>query len=835
MLFGRCDEDLGVAFQPFVEALEEFLRSNPDLAVLGRYAGEMARLVPVIHRQFPEADAPLHSDPETERYRLFDAVAAWLASLTARGPVLFILDDLHWAEKPTLLLLRHVMRSPEPMRLLVVGTYRDTDLGRSHPLAEVLADLRRDRGVERLALAGLDTAGITELMANAAGDRLDLRVGELAHLLLSETEGNPFFVQEILLSLVESGGLVQRNGVWTTDREIAQLGIPEGVREVVGRRLGRLSEAANTVLSIASVVGQAVDVDVLVAVSALAEDAVIDALDEATAAALLRESASGTYEFTHALVRSTLYDELSATRRTRRHRQVGEFLEAHGGDAASLAYHFRRSGLSDARALDYASAAAERALEQRAFDQAAAFFSQALESAEDLDEPPARRGALMIRLGTAQRMAAQPHYRETLLHAAAVASELGDADLLAEAALTNTRGQWSFAGEVDTERVRTLEAALTAVGHEDSSVRAKLLVQLGMEIFWQDPDLRRLEYADEALAMARRLEDEACLLAVLTSRQIACWTPERVPELAAELSELVSLVERIGGAVERAYVLGWGCIHALDMADAAGTEQMVESLEAVAEDSSNPSLRWLAATYRCMYVQVVGTGDDVEATATEALARGEEANEPDAFLWYAPQLLTARMMQGRVAEVMDVVRQGAANPGLPIWQPVFARMLLYVGEIDEATEVMEPLLAVDDPLPYDGMWLLAHMFLGEVVSLIGTPQQAAQQYGRLAPFAGRLGCIGTAVRHSATLDLATLAARAGQPGLAAEHFAAAHHQHMRMNSSFWVAESELAWGRFLLDSGDMGKGRELLRSATERAEEKGFAAIVGEAVAQLSD
>ena len=371
--------------------------------------------------------------------------------------------------------------------MLIVGTYRDTDLDRSHPLGEVLADLRRDRAVERLALGGLDVDGITELMANAAGDRVDLRITELAQLLWSETEGNPFFVQEILLSLVESGRLVQRDGVWTTDLQIAELGIPEGVREVIGRRLNRLSEDANTVLSIASVVGQAMDVEVLVAVSALPEDAVIDALDEASAAALLRESASGTYEFTHALVRSTLYDELSATRRTRRHRQIGEYLEAHGGASAALAFHFRRSGSSDRRALDYATAAAERALEQRAFDQAAAFFGQALEVAEDLGEPLAERSALLIRLGAAQRMAAQPQYRETLLHAATLASELGDADLLAEAALTNTRGSWSFVGEVDTERVRTLEAALTAVGPEDSSVRAKLLVQLGVEIFWDDP------------------------------------------------------------------------------------------------------------------------------------------------------------------------------------------------------------------------------------------------------------------------------------------------------------------------------------------------------------
>ncbi len=835
VLFGRCDEDLGVPYQPFVEALDDLVRSNPDPASLGRHARELTRLVPDLPQRLPGVGAPLQSDPETERYRLFDATAAWLAALSEQIPVLLVLDDLQWAEKPTLLLLRHVVRSPEPMRLLIIGTYRDTDLDRSHPLAEVLADLRRDLGVERLALDGLDVAGITELMTNAAGDRMDLRVEELAHLLWSETEGNPFFVQEILLSLVESGRLVQRDGVWTTDFEIAELGIPEGVREVVGRRLSRLSENTNTVLSIASVVGQATNVDVLVAVSDLAEDAVIDALDEASAAALLRESASGTYEFTHALVRSTLYDELSATRRTRRHRQIGEFLEAHEGDAASLAYHFRRSGTSDLRALDYAAAAGESALEQRAFDQAAAFFGQALEVVEDLEAPPARRGALLIRLGTAQRMAAQPRYRETLLHAAAVASELGDADLLAEAALTNTRGQWSFVGAVDAERVRSLEAALSAVGPGDSIVRAKLLVQLGVEIFWSDPALRRLEYADEALAMARRLGDETCTLAVLTARQLAAWTPDRVPELVGELSELVPLVERIGGVVERAFVLGWGCIHTLDVADVAATAHMIESLAAVAEDSSNPALRWLAAVYRCALIQVVGTGEAVEAAATEALARGEEANEPDALLWFAPQLLTARIMQGRVAEVMDVVRQGAANPGLPVWRPVFARMLLYVGDVDEAADVMGDLLAVEDPIPFDGMWLLAHMFLGEVVALLGTPEQAEKQYRRLAPFTGRLGSIGTATRHSVTLELATLAARAGRPDLATEHFAAAHDQHIRMGAPFWIAETELAWGRFLLDSGDAVRGRELLRSATELAEEKGFSAIVGEAAALLPD
>ena len=311
-----------------------------------------------------------------------------------------------------MLLLRHLIRAPEAVRLLVIGTYRDTDLDRSHPLSEILADLRREPVVSRLALSGLDVAGLGELLARSADERMDLRAEELAQVLWDETEGNPFFVQEVLRSLVESGRLVQRDGVWTTDLEIAELGIPEGIRDVVGRRLSRLSEEANAALTLASVIGAVIDVDVLVAVSGSDEDHVLDALDEATAASLLKETASGAYEFTHALVRSTLYEELSATRRGRRHRQVAEAMERQGNrEASSLAYHFRRAATPDVRAVDYAEAAGEQALERLAFDQAVDFFGQALESAEDVEAPARRRCALMIREGTAQRLAAIPAYR----------------------------------------------------------------------------------------------------------------------------------------------------------------------------------------------------------------------------------------------------------------------------------------------------------------------------------------------------------------------------------------------------------------------------------------
>ncbi|HEV8628500.1 MAG TPA: adenylate/guanylate cyclase domain-containing protein, partial [Acidimicrobiia bacterium] len=159
VLAGRCDEDLGVPYQPFVEALRHYVTRAPERR-LGRHPGELARLLPDLAQFVDGLPEPLRSDPETERYRLFDAVAAWLSDLSAEAPVLLVLDDLHWAAKPTLQLLRHVLRFSEPLRLLVVATYRDSDIGRGHPLGDLLAELRRDGQVERLALSGLDAAGV---------------------------------------------------------------------------------------------------------------------------------------------------------------------------------------------------------------------------------------------------------------------------------------------------------------------------------------------------------------------------------------------------------------------------------------------------------------------------------------------------------------------------------------------------------------------------------------------------------------------------------------------------------------------------------------------------
>lgn len=823
VLFGHCDEEVGIAFQPFVEALEQFAGSVGSAAELGRYGGDLARLAPSLGVRFPDLEPALEGDLETERYRLFDAVASWLAVSSRTVPVLLVLDDLHWADRPTLLLLRHLMRSSELGRVLFLCTYRQTDIDRAHPLREVLSDLRREGAVDRVSLMGLDVSGITELLVKAAGHRVDVRVEEMAAALWSETEGHPFFVQEIILHLLETGRVVQRDGIWTTDLEIGDLAIPEGIRDVVGRRMSRLSDQANEVMSIASVVGPNFGVDLLAVVSGLPTTQVLDALEEAMGAALLRELDAGTFEFTHSLVRSTLYEELTATRRARRHRQIAEALETGPRDPAVLAYHFRRGSSPDRRAAEYAAEAGRLAMNGLAFDQAVSLFSQAIEAAEDLGLSPTYRGRLLVELGTAQRYASMPEHRATLLRAARLGVEVGDVDLLADAALANNRGLWSVTGGLDQERVDVLEAALAGLGQAESAKRAAVMATLAGELFWRDPELRRMRLADEAVELARRLGDERCLLRVQTIRQVAAWTPDRVRSLYEELPEILDRAVRVEDAQDHVYALAWCIVHSLEMRDLGGASSAQGRMWELAHETNNPYFRWLAAVYGTMLKMVSGSGEEVEVAAARALQYGQEANQPDAFMWFAPQLMVARMLQGRVEEILDVLRDEAANPGLPVWRPVLAGALLQAGHADEARDVLAA-LPDGDPLPWDGMWLLGHGYMAELISVLGTKEQAEREHRTLLPYAGMIPCIGTSVRHSLTLDLATLAARAERAADAEVLFARAYGEHQALGCQYFLAETELAWGRFLRIK-DPVRADPLLAAAASRSEHLGFASI----------
>jgi predicted Ser/Thr protein kinase/tetratricopeptide (TPR) repeat protein len=409
VLVGHSDEEALIPYQPFVEALTWFARVCPDselrshLAAAGGGA-ELGQLVPEVLRRCPDLPTPLVMNAESQRYRLFEAVSGFLAAASASHPILLLLDDLHWADKPTLLMLRHLMRAPARAGLCTVGTYRESEVDRAHPFGEMLADLRRELSVTRMSLRGLDQQQVRGLVHSVLGQdappNLSAAVGEI-------TGGNPFFVGETLRHIKESGAITELLGKGA-EFDPAKLGLPEGVKEVIGRRLSRTSEHCNRVLTLAAVIGREFDVAVLEALGDFPDDQLLDSIDEAVAAHLVAEAPGGRgrFSFQHALIRQTLYGELTSSRRARLHRRIGEALErlTQGRPSqplADLAYHFTQAapGGHAEKAIDYATRAGDRAADALAYEEAARFYDMALQSLEfgDVPDEAARRVDLHTR------------------------------------------------------------------------------------------------------------------------------------------------------------------------------------------------------------------------------------------------------------------------------------------------------------------------------------------------------------------------------------------------------------------------------------------------------
>jgi tetratricopeptide (TPR) repeat protein/predicted Ser/Thr protein kinase len=386
VLAGRSDEEALVPYQPFAEALSWYARMCPEpelRATLNAIGGgaELAPIVVELMRRIPDLQTSLKSAGEGERYRLFDVIDALFSAASSVHPIVLVLDDLHWADHPTLLLLKHLMRSTRATALCIVGTYRDSELRRTHPLAEILADFRRDESVTRLSVRGLTATDVEGLAPSIAGQSLPPR---LAQTVVAGAGGNPFFIGEILRHLRETDALRGAH-------DANDLGLPEGVKEVIGRRLSRLSDECNRALALAAVIGREFDVELLIALGDLAEERLLDAIEEAVRAQLIAEAAGGRgrLTFRHALIRETLYGELLSVRRIRLHRRVAEAIEERARGRvnpplADLAYHFSQSasaGTAD-KAVDYATRAGDRASELLAYEEAARMYDLALQSIE---------------------------------------------------------------------------------------------------------------------------------------------------------------------------------------------------------------------------------------------------------------------------------------------------------------------------------------------------------------------------------------------------------------------------------------------------------------------
>jgi class 3 adenylate cyclase len=843
VLAGRCDEDMGVPYQPFVEALRHFVDHAPPselLPRLGRYGGELVRLVPELVDRQPDLPPPLSSDPDTERYRLFDAVHGWLVSAATHRPVLLVLDDLQWAAKPTLLLLRHVIRSGETGGLFVVGTYRDTDLAYDHPLVEVLADLRRREGVHRFSISGLDSAGVAAYMEQAAGHALGDDDLALARAIHDETEGNPFFVREVLRHLTETGAIERREGGWTS-LPVEEVGIPEGVRDVIGRRLARLAKETNRVLRLAAVTGGAFELSVLGHAGDIEEDDLLAALEEAAAARLVIElPGGGRYRFAHALVRDTVYDALSATRRRTLHRRVAEAIETIHAAALddhlpALAHHWGRASTATAttpKAVDYATRAGHRARAQLAHDEAAAYYRQALELLTAAEGPvdEAAQLELLVSLGEAEHRAGDPAHRETLLQAADLAQRRGDAAALARAALAGTRGilpttLWS----VDHEKIAVLEAAVEAVGDGDPPARARLLATLGIELVFAADWRRCLALSDEAVTLARSLGDPETQARVLMARNFPTCVPGLLDDRLANTAELLDVVKTVAdpALVAEAHLFrGRTAFEAGDVAEADHCFAVSERLSA---SVGQPALRWRVTYIHGARAVVAGRFADAERLLVESRDLGRLTGQPDADLLFTRQLVCLRLAQQRVDnETLTQIQDGRA---MHYDLATAVRLAWELGQHDEAAAAMDAFAHAD--VPFDIYWLTAMLHWASVAAGLGMALQADVLERALRPYAAVPLVLLALPMASVAHHLGLLSTSLGRLDQAEADFAAAAAIHERIGAPSWLAATRLALARVLLNRrrpGDAERAAALLARASATAQELGLIEIERAAV-----
>jgi class 3 adenylate cyclase/tetratricopeptide (TPR) repeat protein len=768
VLYGRCDEEIGAPYQPFAEALD-WHTSHVDEPVLGRHPGELIRLQPLLGARTVGLPAPVSSDPRSEEYLLFEATRSWLVELSRQQPVVLVLDDLHWASKPVLLLLRHVLRlavaEGDGVRLLVLGTYRDTELGRSHALAGVMADVRRLPGVAQLTIAGLSVAEVAELLSQAAGHALDDDGRRLAEILHAETEGNPFFVGEVLRHLVETGTVRRHDNRWVVANS-GMVAVPEGVRDVVGRRLGRLAAQANDMLSVAAVVGRDFDVELLTALHDVPEDSLLDALDEAVQAGLVQETGADRYRFAHVLVQVTLYEELSATRRRRLHRRVGEALEKlRPEDVVTLAYHFSQAGPDGdgmSRAVRYGLAAAEQALQARALGDAEARFHQVLGLLDDpatLEAP--ERIAALCGLGEAQRDQGNPQFRTTLLEAGRFAQASGDVPLLVRAALANSRGLPSVIGAVDADRVAITEAALELVGLAPTAERARLLAHLAAELCFAGDNQRRVALCDQAEQIARNLGDSGLLAWVLNRTGYAAFAPDRVERLVARGEEATRLSDATGDPAQQVLSRYYWSGALLTVGDLPGFREVTEAMLAVSSDAA-PILQWFARIAQARLGLIDGRFDDVQRINDDALRQAQDLGEPDGVNWWGSIAMAREMLRGEIAAVVDTIGDFSSQyPDFPAWWVTHAVGLAMVGRIQDAREVLTRHSPDPDELLNDVFPFMAASWLAWLPFFLDDARLAARITATLRPYRAYWAHVYTTILGPVTFYLAICAAATG--------------------------------------------------------------------------
>jgi DNA-binding CsgD family transcriptional regulator/tetratricopeptide (TPR) repeat protein len=847
VLWGQCYEWEGAPpYWPWVQALRACLRAldvDTLRAALGRGVADIAQVVPEVGEVVPDLPDLPPLEPAQARFRLFDSLATFLGNLARSRPLVIVLEDLHWADKPSLLLLQFLARAARDARLLVLGTYRNVEVGRQHPLAEALAELARQPESRRVMLRGLPRDDVARYVALVAGREPP---GALVDAVYHETEGNPFFVSEVVRLLAADGALARPDAAAWDPR------VPESVREVVGRRLERLSADCNRILSVAAVIGREFSLPLLERASELDAGRLLDLLDEAVQAQIVHEQDSlAHYRFSHVLIQETLYDELSTATRVRLHARTGEALEQlHAANTdvvvADLARHFFQAaplGKAD-QAIAYAVQAAEQANTQIAWEEAARHFERALQALDLIDRSDSRqRCTLLLALAEAQyRSGDAARAESTFRRAAMLARQMGAFEQLAEAITAYVGFTIGFTyGELRP----LIEEILDGLDTGDSVLRVKVLAKLATALYFLPETLERREaLVEEAVTMARRLDDPAALAYALLSRHEALWRPDNVAERLADTTEVVRIANDT--AVPEVSFAGhlWRFYALMELGDIAEADHDLEALARLVEEWRAPAGRWTVKMLRAMRALLAGRFAESEHLIEQARPIGQLTHprqwggSVDRAYWRF--VAAIRREIGKPEEIEELVEPLIAQiPTGTLWydanrnlRSLLAALYCDIGRETDARAEFERLAAQEfADFARDPLWLNSIAFLTEACVHLQDLPRANTLYALLEPYA-RLNLFnrqGIICYGSAAYYLGLLATAVSRWDDAERHFADALALNERMGARPYVAHTQHAWAAMLARRGrpdDAARARDLARQALGTAEELGMTRLV---------
>ena len=833
-LVGHCYETEAAApYAPVAEIFEATARviSRGTLReALGDTGPEIARIMPELRRLFPDLPPPIDLPPEQERRFLFNSVTEFMTRAARMQPLMLVLEDLHWADEPSLHLVQHLAERVSDLPILLVGTYRDVELDVDRPLARTLEELVRRRLAHRIALSRLPRDGVEAMLRALAGREPPSSLVDAVH---GETEGNCFFVEEVFQHLHEEGKLFDARGDWRTEVQIGEVDVPEGVRLVLGRRLARLSDGSRKALSCAAVIGRTFTFELVEAVGEVSSDVLLDAIEEAQRARLVTSSEDAfqpKFTFAHELIRQTLLTGLSLPRRQRLHLRVADAIERVyerkvEEHTADLAHHLYQAGAAadPAKTVRYLTLAGDRAMESAAFEDALRAYERTLSLQQDDD----KRGTaeLLIKLGFAQRSLGRTGESLASWRAALDAyAELDDRDAAAQACW-EIGYQLGWAGR-PIEAVEFVQRGLMVVGDARTAARAGLLGQAGVFIgFLGDYD-GGMGMIDEAREIAAEIGDERLEGFAGLSRAIVLYSYAQHGALVEEAPGAIELLRKTSSPYELANLLTlqeWSLyVSGRPMEE---REAVHEELEPLARKLGNTAAIML--TERAEQICRFNVTGDLDAYARFAqwdldYCRDHELewiSNSHGFLW------SVEFFRGRWEEALEQARlcQELEPPGgFQGWAwGLIVLTLAYLGRHDEALAMVEEgrgrLPEPGRPATW-GSWTMLHAAV-EALAIIGDREASAALY-HLVLQTRETGTVSAQGFYRRLVEtVAGIAAQMGRMWSEAErHFEAAIAQAESLPMITEQAEARRFFAAMLAERdepGDRERARELLERSLE--------------------